>query len=102
MGPRKLYIAGPLEPFGYDHNSFLKAEVELRGAGYRVLDPAANPPGDSFEDRQRDRLAQIINVGGVAVLPGWETSAIATFEVRVADELNLPVLTVQRWLELAS
>jgi hypothetical protein len=98
----KIYIAGPMEPVGYDRNAFLKAAAQLREAEYRVANPVGLPVRDSREARQRDRLREILDASGVAVLDGWQTSAIAAFEVMVAQRLNLPVLTVNRWIEVAS
>jgi hypothetical protein len=101
MGPKTLYVAGPIEPHGYNHNAFLNTAQQLAHAGYRALTPVGNPVRDSFEARQVDRLRQILDADGVAVLPGWELSDAATFEVSVAQKLRRPVLTADQWLQRA-
>jgi hypothetical protein len=102
MEPKTLYVAGPTEAVGYNHNAFLNTAQQLTHAGYRPRTPVANPVRNSFEAGQADRLRQILDADGVAVLPGWELSDAATFEVSVAHKLRRPVLTVDQWLQRAA
>jgi hypothetical protein len=97
-----LYIAGPMSNYpGYNFPAFHAADRKLRAAGYGVLNPADNPPCDSWDGYMRAAIAQVIRAEGVAVLPDWQMSAGASLEVHIAHALRVPVLSVDRWLERA-
>jgi Domain of unknown function (DUF4406) len=101
-GVSALYIAGPMSHLpDYNYPAFHAAEARLRAASYDVLNPAANPPCDSWDDYLRAGLRQVLSAKGLAVLPDWQMSAGAALEVHVAHALRLPVLAVDRWIERA-
>jgi hypothetical protein len=84
------------------HNfpAFNAAEKSLTEAGFEVRNPAANGEGQmSWADYLRHDLRDVLEVDGVAVLPNWSTSKGARLEVHVADELGLPVKTVEHWIK---
>lgn len=110
-----LYVAGPmsglpdfnyptfnaaadlLRKAGFGRGSFTREGVEspTRGATRAEASPL---PWDEY---LRMAIGQLIRVEGVAVLPGWEGSKGARLEVHIADELGMPVATVDDWLEYA-
>jgi len=97
----RLYIAGPMT--GYEeHNypAFAAAEMALSAKGHEVLSPHTNtvdePTWDNF---MRASIVQVVQAEGVAVLPGWELSAGAVLEVKIAQALRMPVLTMAQWVQ---
>jgi hypothetical protein len=107
----KLYLAGPMRGIPeFNHPEFFKVAALLRAAGYEVYSPAERNynAGHDFAGRDgnedlgsigfslRDALGSDLawitaEAGGLALLPGWETSAGARAEVAVAHALGLPV-----------
>jgi len=88
---------------GYpDHNfpAFNEAARELRAAGYQVLNPADTGEVDGWEwaDYLRIDIISVARSDGIALLPGWEASAGADFEVDIAKRLLMPCLPWRLWL----
>lgn len=101
----KVYIAGPMR--GYpelNHPAFMEAEKRLQDAGFVTYNPAALSDALPKDVRSgaaggiprkmwmRLDVIAILGCDGVAVLPGWEKSPGASFEVRMARELELDVI----------
>jgi hypothetical protein len=99
----RLYLSGPMSGIA-DSNfpAFNKAAGLLRQAGYDVENPASKGliDGWEWEDYLRYDLRQLLDCDGVAVLPGYIGSRGASLEVHVADELSVPVFTVETWIEM--
>lgn len=101
----RLYIAGPMtgvEELNYP--LFHQVQAELVSAGYRVFNPANNNPIMSdprWSDYMRMAVQQVALCDGVAVLPGWQDSAGASLEVRLANDLGIEHKGWERWAELA-
>ncbi len=91
----RLYIAGPMtgiEDFNYP--AFNAAAKRLRAQGHDVINPAENDNGDTSQPwsyYMRLDIHHVLNVEGVAVLPGWKESRGARLEVTVATALGLPI-----------
>ena len=98
-----LYVAGPMT--GYpecNYPAFMTASWKLRGAGFRVWNPAERVDSKTarhYVDLLRDDLKGLLECDGLAVLPGWEFSIGARNEVMVAGVLRMPVKTVAEWLD---
>lgn len=96
-----IYIAGPMSHYPeFNYPAFRQAESELRGFAYQTLNPADNT-ADDWDGYMRASIAQVIAADGIAVLSGWELSAGACLEVKIAQTLRMPVLTVDGWLRKA-
>lgn len=96
-----VYLAGPMS--GYpDHNrpAFHGAASVLRKIhGHTVVNPAelddAQPlsPGDAYTDYYRRDLEYLRKADMIVVLPGWQRSTGATYEVATMyNLLQCPVL----------
>jgi hypothetical protein len=115
----KIYISGPITSRPDTHREdFRSAAESLIAAGYRkVVDPHDVPacPGDgcggsrvngayrhTWECYLRHDLAALLTLcDSVAVLPGWQESPGARFEVDVATQLRYVVEPLTYWLECA-
>lgn len=100
----KIYLSGPMTGIP-DHNrpAFEVAAGKLRAAGYEVFNPGEHDLGEaSWEDYLRRDLRVVLDVDGVALLPGWFSSRGARLEVHVARALSVPVEHVGAWLALRS
>jgi hypothetical protein len=96
-----LYIAGPMSHYPeFNYPAFCQARAELQELGYQTLCPTDNT-ADSWDNYMRASIAQVIAAEGIAVLPGWELSAGACLEVKIAQTLRMPVLTLDSWLRKA-
>ena len=96
-----LYISGPMSGIE-DHNfpAFNDAADMLRRAGYEVINPAEKGliEGWAWEDYLRWDLREVLDVEGLAMLPGWTASPGANLEVHVAKTLGIPVRPFEHWL----
>lgn len=93
-----IYLAGPMRGYdGLNFNAFDRAQADLEGRGYTVLNPAAldrkaHPGRDLSKELSSDELDEIIctdleavlRADGIALLPGWEASVGAKAERGVA------------------
>lgn len=99
----KLYIAGPMSGYPhYNRTAFNDAACDLAAAGYQPVDPAPYE-NDTYQwaDYLKRDLPLMLECDGVATLPDWQCSKGATLEVYVAQQLDMPVMPVERWVEKA-
>ena len=81
----KVYISGPMtgiELFNYP--AFHTAAKAWRQYGWQVLNPAENFGGDTTKDYReymKADLQQVLEADCIALLPGWERSKGANFEL---------------------
>ena len=108
-----LYLAGPMSGIPrWNFDAFLEAAALLRAAGYEVVSPAEieleagfDPdapvtdytPADYAAAMRRD-IQLILDVDGVALLPGWSSSRGAKVEAAVASAVGIPALVLRIWL----
>ena len=111
-----LYIAGPMRGRpDFNFPAFHRANAFLTDAGHKPISPADHDLANGFDptgmtghedltelgfdlkDALTWDLAQVANVDGVAVLPGWENSSGARAEVALAHALGTPVASVEEW-----
>lgn len=99
---QKVYIAGPMTGLpDLNFRAFFDAEAELLRAGYEPLNPARNEC-TGWLPCMRAALRQIAECDGLALLPGWQNSTGATIERNLVLSLDLPVRTIDSWLEAAA
>lgn len=100
----KLYLAGPMTGFDeFNYPAFNAAAARLREAGHDVINPAENDGGEYGKEwsyYMRLDMHHVLNVEGVAVLPGWEASRGARLEVIVAVSLGLPIFDARTLVEI--
>lgn len=100
----KLYLAGKMSGIPeFNFPAFHAAAARLRSAGHEVLNPAELDDGDTskpWDYYMRKDIAMILTVEAIAVLPGWETSKGANFEILIAENLKIPVLDARTLLPL--
>lgn len=101
-----VYVAGPMTGYeDFNFRAFFTASDTLRGFGYGVINPAENdgPTLDeaivnahastgTWVDYMRRDIRHLSRVDAVCVLPGWQASKGATFEVDIAKRLGLPIM----------
>jgi hypothetical protein len=87
----------------FNFPAFNEAADLLRKVGYEVVNPAEKGiiDGWEWEDYLRYDLRQVLDVSGIATLPGWRRSRGARLEVHVATQLGMPVQTVKYWVNAA-
>ena len=94
--PNKIYIAGPMTGLP-DKNrpAFYRTAARLKMHGYDVFNPADAPwslSAASWEECLKQDLTVLLTMGGIVLLPGWEDSKGARFEVHTAKTLSMPIL----------
>lgn len=103
----KLYLAGPMRGI-VDHNfpTFDAAAERLRALGHEVVNPAdlSRDSGieyasdgtctiEQFRELLTVDLAWLVDCDGIALLPGWQKSQGARFELLFALMVGMQVLT---------
>jgi hypothetical protein len=102
-----IYVAGPMAGIAdFNYPAFNTAANELRARGYSVLNPAdseaENPtPGiaQSWFWYMRRALVMVANSDALCLLPGWQQSPGANFEVNVAEKLQLDIRPIDDWMK---
>lgn len=102
---RHVYIAGPMTGLPKKNfPEFTKAAKRLRKRGFKVVNPAEleliKPLCVSWEEcLRRDMKHILLKCFAVATLNGWKRSRGANLEVYVAKQLDMPVHTLEYWLD---
>lgn len=96
MTHKRIYISGPMsgKP-DFNYPTFNAVARRWRAEGHRVHNPAENFNGSQTEDYaayMREDLTLLLNSNAIAMLPGWESSRGARFELMTAQMLGLEVL----------
>ena len=100
----RVYLAGPMsDHINYNKPAFFRAAGELRCKGYFVLNPAETDnesKGVGWEDFLRKDMRMLMEADTIALLPGWESSRGARFELYVAMTLGLHVMDAETGREI--
>lgn len=93
MSAPVIYLSGPMTGLP-DNNypEFNRIAAELRGMGYTVENPAENQPNKpemSWSDWMRLAIVQMMRADRVVFLRGWDKSAGARLEFKLATELGI-------------
>jgi len=101
--PMVLYVCGPMSGLpGLNFPAFFVADEQLRNAGYTVLNPAdraGRTPDKPWAWYLRRCVKDVADSDGIALLPGWLGSRGALLEARIANDLHMPTMTVEHWLD---
>lgn len=83
---------------GFNEAERLVNEVD----GLEAINPAryGADPSKTWLDYMRLSIRDIADADAIATLPGWENSAGARVEVKLAQGLGLPVGTLSDWLTI--
>ncbi len=102
----RIYIAGPMSGRPeFNYPAFFRAAEALAAVGHEPINPARNEGREDCKtwlDYMRAALRDIADADAVALLPGWDESRGATIERNLAVSLDLPIRTVEAWLEVAA
>lgn len=101
----KLYISGPMTGLpDFNKPAFWEAGRKLGLAGYQVWNPADLGLGAEtrYELALREAIKQMMNAEGVALLPRWQGSRGARIEADLAQQLAMPIRSVNEWITLAA
>lgn len=58
----------------------------------KVLDPTQLPIQETWEDFMKLTIPMVCEADFIVLLPGWENSRGAIFEVMIANTLNIPIM----------
>lgn len=80
------YLCGPMTGLpNFNHPAFNAAEAAIRERyGCRVLNPARQPDGLTWEEYMQRGCADVVSASVVIVLPGWQLSKGAQEEMACA------------------
>lgn len=94
-----LYIAGPMTGIPeYNYPAFNDAETLLKSVGFKVLNPARQGFGLTYDEYLKRAMADVFACDGIALLPDWENSPGAKAEVALADALKKDASGLGIWL----
>jgi hypothetical protein len=94
----KLYVSGRITGDATYQEKFLKAENTLREAGFEPVNPAACIPAKTeWPQAMRKVVRLMLECDGVALLDDWADSRGARIEVRLARDVGIPAMLLDRW-----
>lgn len=90
----RVYISGPMTGLPeYNFPAFFAMARKLKARGFSVLNPAAWPARETYEEYLRFDIDMMIRYADAVVfLDGWEKSRGARAEMAVARGLKLPII----------
>lgn len=102
-GRTRLYVCGPMTGIAeFNFPAFNAAADRLRAAGYDVVNPAEFGSEDDWATCLKRDLGYVVQVDGLALLPGWADSRGARLETHVAHELGIALKDVEEWVSRAA
>lgn len=93
----KIFISGPITGSPFYKTHFAAAQIQLEKAGYVVANPADNEKCGSWQHYMFASISQMLECDGVAYLADWMYSKGAQIEIRLAQDLGMPVESVGAW-----
>jgi hypothetical protein len=93
-----IYLSGPMTGLpDFNRSAFAAAADALRGAGYDVIVPHelkldVDKEWDYY--LRNDLIAMLTHCKAIALLPGWQASKGANFELTIAITLGFAVYEV--------
>lgn len=84
----------------FNFPAFHEAKSRLKKLGFKVCSPADFGPEGTWEDCLKRDLRYVVKCDAVVTLPGWRQSRGAKLEVHVAKALGMPVVPMNRVLNL--
>lgn len=97
----KVYISGQMTGLPeFNFPAFHAAAAKLRAMQYEVINPAEiDPePGKPWAEYMKKDIKALVDCDAVCTLDGWQRSRGASFEVYVATQLGIQVLTMAELL----
>lgn len=97
---KRIYLCGPMTGIAeFNYPEFNAVAELLQRAGYSVANPAANlaPPCGTYVGWIRQAIAQLVSCYGLAYLDGWEASRGAHIEIRIARDIEIPIMGWREW-----
>jgi hypothetical protein len=94
----KVYIAGKMTGLPDNgHGAFAAAAATLRGLGFHVESPHENTPPEcgTWLGWMRKSIPQLLSADAVVLLPNWTDSRGARAEKNLAQDLGLPIYTLE-------
>lgn len=90
---QSVYLSGPMTGIpDFNFPEFHARAEQWRRAGWYVVNPAESFGGDQnlpLETYFRQDCAHLLEVDAIAMLPGWQASSGARFELLVAQKIGL-------------
>lgn len=84
----------------YNYTAFNDAEKLLVSVGFKVLNPARQGYGLTYDEYLKRAIADVFECDGIALLKGWTDSPGAWAEVALADALKKDASELAIWLSL--
>lgn len=96
-----VYICGPITGVaGYNRPAFATAEAQLREQGYDPINPHALcktiPEGSEWSAYMKRDIPAMLECDMVVMLPCWQASKGAILERHIANELGIPVKSLDQ------
>ncbi len=105
MSKKTLYISGPISNNPEAHGEFALAQIKLEQLGFKVINPFdliegldLDPKRDYEKIMRIDVAAMVEDADEVVTLLGWDKSLGAKREVDIARLMNMPVVSVTKYL----
>lgn len=96
-----LFLCGPHKGCETDADTrFNDAEDNLVAYGYAVVNPLCNYSlTTQWSTATRASLRALLDSTGVALMDGWQLDKGACMEKTLADDLGMPMATVEEWMK---
>jgi len=94
---KRVYISGPITGIPeLNKPAFMKAENELRSLGYNPINPfnvSVVSKHKYWHDYMREDIKALMDVDCVLAIDGWGNSNGAVEEIRICNNIGIPVYT---------
>src|SRR5580765_2587713 len=94
------YLCGPISTGGTasaeriqeNLKAFERVKEKFSETSTKVNDPSTLPPQGSWPEYMKLSVPMLCEADFMILLPGWEHSRGAIFEIMVANTLNIPII----------